>query len=64
MQGLYPELSTQIMVRANTNSKEAVCSITYRQNRLLLAEDWKRVYLNLRNADFPRVTTLTIYVEQ
>ena len=27
-------------------------STTYRQNRLLLAEDWKRVYQSFRNADF------------
>ena len=38
-------------------------STTYRQNRLLLAEDWKRVYQSLETQIF-RVTTLTIYVEQ
>ena len=27
-------------------------SVTNRQNRLLLAEDWKRVYQTFRNADF------------
>ena len=27
-------------------------SITQRQNRLLLAEDWKRIYQSFRNAEF------------
>lgn len=27
-------------------------SITYRQNRLLVAEDWKKIYQSFRNADF------------
>ena len=27
-------------------------ALTDRQNRLLLAEDWKRVYQTFRNADF------------
>ena len=27
-------------------------SITQRQNRLLLAEDWKRIYQTFRNAEF------------
>lgn len=27
-------------------------SVTYRQNRLLIAEDWKKIYQSFRNADF------------
>jgi len=27
-------------------------SVTYRQNRLLVAEDWKKIYQSFRNADF------------